>query len=105
MTACLQELVGPKGKVVGVEVHKMLVDHARAALERWHKGILDSGGIVLIQGNALRGAPLMAFLVRSSYCACFSCLEIHDAEEIMRGCAVCKDSCVLVEHTRKPVHA
>jgi protein-L-isoaspartate O-methyltransferase len=60
MTACLQELVGPNGKVVGVEVYKMLVDHSRIALERWHKGVLDSGNIVLLQGNALRGAALLA---------------------------------------------
>lgn len=70
MTACLQELVGPTGTVVGVEVHKMLVDNARRALKRWHKGVIESGAIVLLQGNALRGAALLALLVQAFIHVC-----------------------------------
>jgi protein-L-isoaspartate O-methyltransferase len=55
LTACLRELVGPTGRVVGVEMHKPLADRAREALQRWHPGVLEDGSVVLLQGNALLG--------------------------------------------------
>eukprot|EP00884_Botryococcus_braunii_P005367 jgi/Botrbrau1/14831/Bobra.0278s0001.1 len=53
LTACLREMVGPKGLVVGVEMHRRLYEGAREALTQWRDGSLEDGGIILLCGNAL----------------------------------------------------
>jgi Protein-L-isoaspartate(D-aspartate) O-methyltransferase (PCMT) len=55
VTACLRELVGPEGKVVGVELQKFLAYFALKAIQKWNESALADGSLVLLAGNALTG--------------------------------------------------
>jgi protein-L-isoaspartate O-methyltransferase len=69
VTACLRELVGPSGKVIGIERYENLVDRASKALEFWKPGVLDDGSILILEGNALEGEKLKGCMIHMCWSA------------------------------------
>eukprot|EP00884_Botryococcus_braunii_P022569 jgi/Botrbrau1/8997/Bobra.0148s0100.1 len=72
VTACLRELVGRNGRVVGVECLNSMADRTRGALEEWMEGVLEDGTIQLFTGNALEGYPII------------DCIDVYDT--LRTGC-------------------
>ncbi|CAI2185123.1 4345_t:CDS:2 [Funneliformis geosporum] len=57
LTACFSEMVGPEGKVVGIEHIQELVDMSRRNIQKDRPGFLESKRIVLVHGDGRKGFP------------------------------------------------
>ena len=55
LTAAMSEMMGNKGIVVGIEHIKQLCDFAKKNISKNHKNLLDSGRVVLIEGDGREG--------------------------------------------------
>jgi len=55
LTACLALMVGPSGKVVGIDHVKQLVDFSEANIRKSHSSLIDSGNIKLVVGDGRQG--------------------------------------------------
>ncbi|GMR62903.1 hypothetical protein PMAYCL1PPCAC_33098, partial [Pristionchus mayeri] len=58
LTAAMAVLVGPTGKVVGIEHIRQLVEMSRRNIEKHHADFLRSGRIELITGDGRLGVPI-----------------------------------------------
>ena len=57
LTACMAEMVGPEGKVIGVEHIKELVDMAQQNVAKHKKHLLESNRIKFVAGDGRLGYP------------------------------------------------
>lgn len=57
LTACMAEMVGPEGKVIGVEHIKELVDMAQQNVAKHKKDLLESDRIKFVVGDGRLGYP------------------------------------------------
>jgi len=55
LVAYLAEMVGPTGRVIGIEHIKELADQSRKNLEKSHKDKLESGQIEIVHGDGRQG--------------------------------------------------
>jgi len=55
LTACFALMVGPSGKVVGIDHVQQLVDFSEANIRKNHSSLLDSGNIKLVVGDGRQG--------------------------------------------------
>merc|ERR1712037_292777 len=55
LTACFALMVGPSGKVVGIDHVKQLVDFSEANIRKSHSSLIDSGNIKLVVGDGRQG--------------------------------------------------
>ncbi|GES88411.1 protein-L-isoaspartate(D-aspartate) O-methyltransferase-like isoform X1 [Rhizophagus clarus] len=55
LTACLAEMVGPEGKVVGIEHIKELVDMSRKNIQKDRPELLESQRVILVHGDGREG--------------------------------------------------
>lgn len=58
LTAAMAVMVGPRGKVVGIEHIPQLVEMSRRNIEKHHGNLLRSGCIELIEGDGRIGRPI-----------------------------------------------
>ncbi|CAB4394621.1 unnamed protein product [Rhizophagus irregularis] len=57
LTTCLAEMVGPEGKVVGIEHIKELVNMSKKNIQKDRPDLLESQRIILIHGDGREGYP------------------------------------------------
>lgn len=57
LTACLARLVGPTGRVVGIEHIQALTDLSRRNLNRDDPALLQTGAVILVTGDGRLGYP------------------------------------------------
>ena len=55
LTACMAEMVGKTGKVVGIEHIPELVEQSKQNIKRGNADLLESGQVVLVTGDGRRG--------------------------------------------------
>lgn len=55
LTACMAEMVGKTGKVVGIEHIPELVDQSKRNIKRGNSDLLESGQVVLVVGDGRQG--------------------------------------------------
>ena len=55
LTACMAEMVGKSGKVVGIEHIPELVEQSKRNIKRGNSNLLESGQIVLVAGDGRQG--------------------------------------------------
>ncbi|GMT11050.1 hypothetical protein PFISCL1PPCAC_2347, partial [Pristionchus fissidentatus] len=58
LTAAMAVMVGPRGKVVGIEHIPQLVEMGRRNIEKHHGHLLRSGCIELVEGDGRVGKPI-----------------------------------------------
>ena len=57
LTTCFAHMVGPSGKVVGIDHIQQLVDWSISNVQKNHKDLLDSGRVKLVVGDGRLGYP------------------------------------------------
>lgn len=55
LTACMAEMVGNSGKVIGIDHIPELVEKSRQNIKRENSDLLDSGRVVLVTGDGRHG--------------------------------------------------
>ncbi|KAF1751289.1 hypothetical protein GCK72_017843 [Caenorhabditis remanei] len=55
LTVCMAKMVGTTGTVVGIEHMGGLVELSKKNIEKHHKEMLDSGNVVLVEGDGRQG--------------------------------------------------
>ena len=55
LTACMAEMVGKTGKVVGIEHIPELVEQSKQNMKRGNADLLESGQVVLVTGDGRQG--------------------------------------------------
>ena len=55
LTACMAEMVGPKGVVVGIEHVPELTEQATRNMEKHHKSWMEEGRVKLVTGDGRKG--------------------------------------------------
>ena len=55
LTACMAEMVGKTGKVVGIEHIPELVEQSKQNIKRGNADLLESGQVVLVTGDGRQG--------------------------------------------------
>ena len=55
LTACMAEMVGTSGKVVGIEHIPELVEQSKRNIERGNADLLESGRVLLVTGDGRQG--------------------------------------------------
>ncbi|KAJ3032150.1 Protein-L-isoaspartate(D-aspartate) O-methyltransferase [Rhizophlyctis rosea] len=60
LTACMAHMVGPKGKVIGIEHIPELVESSRQNIQNDHPESLQSGRIDVVVGDGRQGYPKFA---------------------------------------------
>ncbi|PFX24705.1 Protein-L-isoaspartate(D-aspartate) O-methyltransferase [Stylophora pistillata] len=55
LTACMAEMVGESGKVIGIDHIPELVEKSRKNIKQQNSDLLDSGRIVLVSGDGRKG--------------------------------------------------
>lgn len=55
LTACMALMVGEKGKVVGIEHIKALVEDSKTNIKKHHADLLKSGRVELVKGDGRKG--------------------------------------------------
>lgn len=72
LSACFAEMVGPHGKVIGIDYLAPLVELSRANLQKADGHLLESGQLEVRQGDGWKGAPAEAP---------FDCIHVGAAAE------------------------
>ena len=57
LTTCFAHMVGPSGKVVGIDHIQQLVDWSISNVQKNHKDLLESGRVKLVVGDGRLGYP------------------------------------------------
>ena len=60
LTVAMSKMMGDKGVAVGIEHIKELCDFARENISKNHKNLLDSGKVILIEGDGREGYKELA---------------------------------------------
>ena len=55
LTACMAEMVGNSGKVIGIDHIPELVEKSRQNMKRGNADLLESGRVLLVTGDGRQG--------------------------------------------------
>ncbi|RIA92053.1 O-methyltransferase [Glomus cerebriforme] len=72
LTTCFAEMVGPEGKVIGMEHIKGLVDLSRKNIQKDRPDLLESQRVILVYGDGRKGYPEEAL---------YDCIHVGAAAE------------------------